>query len=95
MITYANKIHVVVSMALNLLRDSRAWGAMEQEAYEMNPYNYYGISYAGSKCERFKFVAIDMYNLSKKMRKADKIYLDKLYRRALRLNEEAKEIAHD
>lgn len=95
MITYTDKVHVVVSMALNLLRDSRAWGAMEHEAYKMNPYNYYGISYAGSKCERFKFGAIDMYNLSKKMRKADKKYLDKLYRRALKLNEEAKEIARN
>lgn len=95
MIIFTDKVHAVVSMSLNLLRDSRAWGAMEHEAYVTNPHNYYGISYAGSKCERFKFVAIDMYNLSKKMRKADKIYLDKLYRRALKLNEEAKEIAHD
>ncbi len=95
MITYTDKVHVVVSLALNLLRDSRAWGAMEHEAYEMNPYNYMGIDYAGAKCELFKFSAIEMYNLSKKMRKADKKYLDKLYKRALQLNEEAKEIARN
>lgn len=95
MITYTNKVHAVVSMALNLLRDSRAWGTMEHEAYEMNPYNYYGISYAGSKCEFFRYSALEMYHISKKMRKADKIYFNKLYRRALRLNEEAKDIARN
>ena len=93
--TYTNKVHAVVSMALNLLRDSRAWRKMEHEAYLINPYNYYGIDYAGSKCELFRYSALEMYHISKKMRKADKIYFNKLYRRALRLNEEAKEIAHD
>lgn len=88
---YNNKIHTVVHWAIENLRSARNWEAEALGAEESNRYNYYGISYAMSKSEDLWHIAKMQYLISKKMRKYPE-RVDSLYRRALRLDEEADKI---
>lgn len=92
---YTNKIHEVIKLSLDNLRASRTWEAEAMEAYEIDYNNHYGISYASSRAESFKDIALNQYRISNLMRNASNTRIKKLYKQALILEEEAWKIAND
>lgn len=86
---YNNKVHEVVSMAINNLRSARMWEAEALGAEELNNHNYFGIDYAMSKSDKLWDIAKEQYLISKAMRKARPERVEALYRRAEALDMEA------
>lgn len=61
---YTNKVHEVVSMAINNLRSARMWEAEALGAEELNNHNYYGIDYAMRKSDELWDIAKKQYIIS-------------------------------
>lgn len=89
---YTNKVHEVVSMAINNLRSARMWEAEALGAEELNNHNYYGIDYAMRKSDELWDIAKRQYIISGDMRKASPERVEALYRRAEALDMEALKI---
>ena len=92
---YNDKVHEVIAMAIDNLRDARFWQAQAEEARAMNGHNYYGIDYALSKADKLKSNAYYLYNISKQMRKAQGQRKVKLFNLAQEVDWEAWEIVND
>lgn len=89
---YTNKVHEVVSMAINNLRSARMWEAEALGAEELNNHNYYGIDYAMRKSDELWDIAKRQYLISEAMRKASPERVEALHRRAEKLDMEALKI---
>lgn len=89
---YKNKVHEVISMAINNLRSARIWEAEALGAEELNNHNYYGIDYAMRKSDELWDIARKQYLISVSMRNARPARVKTLYKRAEELDMEAIEI---